>query len=292
MSEWELPVGGRLPKRWIIAPANVLGGDTEAAAHCPKPSSTLIAFAITNAIVSVLGILAGYRPFVHAITGGCCGKPGARNTIKFSWIAPLVLHLFANLIIGAVIHTTPEYGQVRVIDVMMIYLVRPRISVIFLLFMTTFFRIKKEYRWLSALIGNSIAEFIIQCAADIWVVLTSRGEAWNRMIGVIVGMFISTALMAIGLACIIFTTRPQDGSGGDIKNHNYNGIKTSNSIYNRFLWWVLIMAFVGPGYLLSWLFFAALIFYAREEWCPPKLGTQIALWVSLPVLGTFVGSMF
>src|SRR5947207_15994951 len=98
MSDWGFPEH-RLPERWIVTPANVLAGDSEAASHCPKPAATLVAFAITNAVVSVLGIIAGYRPFIYTVTFHFFGKRGKKNTILYCWIPPLVFHILANSII-------------------------------------------------------------------------------------------------------------------------------------------------------------------------------------------------
>jgi len=154
-----------LPASWKIAPIDVLNGDPEAMAKCPKESATFIAFIISNAIVSVLGLLTGYRPFIHKVFCGHLGKPGRRNTIVYSWLFPLALHISANALVAVIIHNTPGYGHVKVHNAMMVYFVRPRISPLILVTATCFFKPHEEYPWMYALISNTIAELLLQIIA-------------------------------------------------------------------------------------------------------------------------------
>lgn len=158
-----------LPNSWKIAPLAVLNGDPEAIAKCPKESATFIAFAITNAVMTILGTIMGYRPFLNKLTCGCFGKKEKYNTIRYNWIPPLALHASANALNAAIIHGTPGYENVRVQDAMMIYFVRPRISVLVLATMTAFFVTRNDYPWMHALIGNTVAELILQVIAGKWI---------------------------------------------------------------------------------------------------------------------------
>ena len=154
-----------LPDAWKIAPLEVLNGDADAIAKCPKESATFIAFAISNVLVSMLGIILGCRPVLNKLSRGHLGKRGKQNTIIYNWMLPLALHASANALVGVIIHNTPGYENVKVQDAMMIYFVRPRISVLILATTTAFFMFHDDYPWMYAMLANTIAELILQVIA-------------------------------------------------------------------------------------------------------------------------------
>ncbi|KAF2474898.1 uncharacterized protein BDR25DRAFT_340573 [Lindgomyces ingoldianus] len=280
----------QLPDTWKIAPLDVLNGDIDAIAKCPKTSTTFIAFAISNVIVTVVGILLGCRPIIHKLSCHVLGKRGKQNTILYNWIFPLALHVGANALVGVVIHNTPGYENVKVQDAMMIYFVRPRISVLALATMSCFFMSREDYPWMYALLANTIAEFILQVIADIWVIYTGINR-WNTTaLGIAAAMCISTGLFFIVALLIVIASRPYDSTGGQVFHIDYAaGFKVSNSFGNRFCNWFAMMMFGVPSYLISWGFFTSLITTAKTEWCPPKLAAQVAIWVLFPLLGTIFG---
>jgi hypothetical protein len=153
------------PASWKIAPSAVLNGDTEAIAKCPKESATFIAFIITNAIVTIFGLIIGCRPVLNKISRDHLGKLGKKNTSLYNWIPPLLLHISTNAFTGIMIYNTPGYGNVKIINAMMIYFVRPRISVIALATMAAFFKTHNDYPWMYALLANTVAEFMLQVIA-------------------------------------------------------------------------------------------------------------------------------
>lgn len=263
MSALDRPIGERFPERWQITSVDVLAGDPEAIERCPSPGSILISFVITNAIVMAVSLVVGYRPFIHAIIP-CLGQKKP-NRIKFAWVLPLVTHLLANAIIGALIHHTPGYSHVGVVDVMMLYLIRPRIAVIVLFWATALFRVNNEYPWLASLIGNAVTELLLQIAALAWVLATSIQAHYSENRGLVIGMVIAGCAYLVGFLILIFVTRPADATGQDIKDNNYHGIRTSDAFFHRFMWAVFLMIFLGPSYLLNWIFFAGIVTYAKEE---------------------------
>jgi len=144
---------------------------------------------------------------------------------------------------------------------MIIYLLRPRISLILLLTLTAFFRVRGEYMWRSALIGNTMAEIILQFTANIYAVVTGRqfyGQ-WSGALAITIFLFLTTVLSTIGVAYTLFAMRPMDASGNDLTIKHYGNIALSHSFANRVLNWIFIIMFIGWSYLLNWIFFAALI---------------------------------
>lgn len=77
-------------------------------------------------------------------------------------ILPVDMQVFVNDIIDPGIHNTPGHSNIRVLDVMVTYLVRPRTSVVALLTETASFYTKKEYAWLRTIIGSAIVELVVQ----------------------------------------------------------------------------------------------------------------------------------
>jgi hypothetical protein len=155
-----------LPLAWKIAPQSVLDGSKSAEeANCPKIAGTYIAFAISNVIIAILGVILGCRPILNKLTCGFLGKRGKRNTILYNWILPFGLHVSANALVAGIIHNTPGYGNVKVVDAMMIYFVRPRISVLILATFAAFFPTRDDYPWMYALLANTISELFLQAIA-------------------------------------------------------------------------------------------------------------------------------
>jgi hypothetical protein len=259
--------GEHWPTRWIISPAAVMAGGDPQEYGCPSLASTLIAFAITNVLVSAFGAIAGYRPVQHFVTCHRLGKPKSKNTIRYAWIFPLCAQFLANAIIGAVIHNTPGYEHIKVGDVVMIYLVRPRISLIFLLTLCTFFIIREEYMWRSALIGNAIAEILLQISADVYLVITAHGfyGGWSGIMKITIFLCVTTGLAAMGVALTLYTMRAQDALGGDLSATRYRGQRLSNSFGNRFCNWLAIVFFVGWSYALQWVWFIAFIWRNTDD---------------------------
>jgi len=257
----------KVPTRWIISPADVLNGADPADYNCPRSSSIFIAFAITNILVSLLSVVAGYRPVQYIMTCHLVGKPNKKNTIQYAWILPLITQFLGNAILGAIIHNTPGYNNVSVGDVVMIYLIRPRIALIFLWTITALIRVHGEYAWLSALIGNAVAEIILQIAADIYLIVSGYKfyGNWSSVLGIMIFMCITTGLAAIGVARILFASRAMDATGNDLSVTEYNGRRLSHSLGNRMKHWVFVMAFIVWSYLLSWLFFAAVVLWGEEH---------------------------
>jgi len=149
----------------------------------------------------------------------------------------------------------------------MIYLIRPRISLILLWTLTAFIRVRSEYMWRSALIGNAIAEIILQVAADIYVVVTGYTfyGRWSSVLGIMIFMFLTTGLAAIGVAWILFATRAMDATANDLSITSYGGVRLSHSLLNRSMNWILVMIFIVWSYMLSWLFFAAVIVWGTAN---------------------------
>lgn len=87
------------------------------------------------------------------------------NTVVYSWIFPFGLHAGANVLTAVIIHYTPGYENVKVQNAMMMYFVRPRISVVVLATMTAFFPTHDDYPWMYALLSNTIAELFLQIIA-------------------------------------------------------------------------------------------------------------------------------
>ncbi|KAK5655611.1 hypothetical protein OQA88_5542 [Cercophora sp. LCS_1] len=131
------------PSRWTIYPSESASETT-----CPAPKDTFIAFIIANAVVTVLGVFLGCRPVLNKLTCGCLGRKGKTNTILYNWIPSVCLQILANVVCGAIIRSTPGYGHVSVADVMMLYLVRPRIALIATSTAAAFVVLKDEYPWM------------------------------------------------------------------------------------------------------------------------------------------------
>ena len=113
------------PTEWIITPDDPLQR-----AECPQPRETIFAFLITNAVVTVVGLLVGFRPLVRRMTCHKLAKPGEKNVYLCNWIPVVGMNLAANALCGYIIKRTPGYGHTKVRNVRLLYLQRPRIAVL------------------------------------------------------------------------------------------------------------------------------------------------------------------
>ncbi|RYO99921.1 hypothetical protein DL764_006662 [Monosporascus ibericus] len=224
------------------------------------------------------------------MTCGRLAKKGQTNTILYNWIPAVAFQILANVVCGVIIHNTPGYEHVKVEEVMMLYLIRPRISLIATSTAAAFVVLKDEYPWMYSMLANAITESILQVIAVCWVVATGH-STWNTTFTVIAAfMFIGTGLTIIVTAIIIFMSRPYDATGGRVfDTTHWHNLQISNSFGNRFRNWLQLMFFACPAYIVSWCFFGLLISGLEDQWCPPKLSAQIAVWTVFPVLGIFGG---
>ena len=185
--------------------------------------------------------------------------------MRTAWILPFLFTLAANATLGAIIHNTPGYQNVEFYNVMLIYLVRPRISMMALLTLTYFWRIKGEYAWLAAFLGSSVAESFLQIIATIWVLeIGVHYSAGDIPTLVIIGLMgADLGLTVLGLRYAALASRPHDATGGDLEITEFEGRAISHTFGTRFKVWVIVMLFILPGYLLGWIFFY--VFLSRTE---------------------------
>jgi hypothetical protein len=254
------------PSRWTIYPDTSNATVLASLPGCPTPQETFTGFIIANAVVTVVGVIIGCRPVLNKLTCNLLAKKGKKNTIRYNWIPTVVLQILANVVCGAIIHYTPGYEHVRVEDVMMLYLIRPRIALIATSTAAAFLILKDEYPWMYSLLANGITELILQIMAVCWVVATGH-SGWNTTFLVItVFMFIGTGLTAIVAGLIIFMSRPYDATGGEVFNTTHWGnLQISNSFANRLYNWFQLMLFACPAYIVSWCFFGLLISGAKDQ---------------------------
>lgn len=151
-----------IPPQWAIYPD---ASDPSAPTTCPTPPETFKAFIIANAVVTILGIIIGCRPVLSKLTRDRLGKKGKVDTIRYNWLPPLCLQILTNVVCGAIIHYTPGYAHVRVENVMMLYLIRPRISLIATTTAAAFIVLKDEYPWMYSMLATAVAELILQLMA-------------------------------------------------------------------------------------------------------------------------------
>jgi hypothetical protein len=152
------------PAEWIIWPDPSEPG-FDPSYQCPGRSNIFLTFLIANAAVTVAGIIISCRPVAHFLTCHRLAKKKKKNTIKFNWIIPLAMQILANVVSGAIVHNTPGWHHINTSDVMLLYLLRPRIMLIPLATVTAFIVFKDEYPWMYTLLANAIAESVLQLMA-------------------------------------------------------------------------------------------------------------------------------
>jgi hypothetical protein len=117
--------GNVISTHWIVAPSDITTNCTHY--KCPTPASTLGAFAITNVIEGLFALAVGAAPIIRWLTRGRCGNYKPKQ-IFYAWLLPSTFLVTANLFCGLLIKSTANYGQLSIVDILGIYLVRPRIS--------------------------------------------------------------------------------------------------------------------------------------------------------------------
>lgn len=138
----------------------------------------------------------------------------------------------------------------------MIYLLRPWVSVMALWTLTAFFRIRGEYMWRSALIGNVMAEVLLQVIGEIYVVITSRGfyTGTNRyaFLSIIICIWVGIAFNTILTARILLALKRVDETGHSISLRRREGVDSYGGRFGR---WILFMFVLVWTYIMSWAFF-------------------------------------
>jgi hypothetical protein len=123
------------PQLWFVYPIN---GDTSG---CSPASSILRTFGLVNLAVAILSLFLGHRAVTNRLT---CGKFGGKHKIQwgkdkfgiavpksilYMWLLPIALQLGANAICATMMNSTTNYTQgFSIIQVTILYLVRPRIT--------------------------------------------------------------------------------------------------------------------------------------------------------------------
>ncbi|KAK4212613.1 hypothetical protein QBC37DRAFT_287682, partial [Rhypophila decipiens] len=223
------------PSRWTIYPTI---SDPSIYPECPATRDTFIGFIIANAIVTVIGVIIGCRPILNRLTCNKLAKKGRTKTILYNWIPSIVMQILANVACGAVIHATPGYEHIRVEDVVMLYLIRPRISLIAMSTAAAFVVLKDEYPWMYSMLSSAVTEVVLQLMAACWVVARGYKTAFgdSGFIAIAVFMLIGLGMTTIVTGIIIFMSRPYDSTGGKLFDMtSWHGIRISNSFGNR-LW--------------------------------------------------------
>jgi hypothetical protein len=160
-----------LPWKWTIVPK-----DPSITTGSP-PSHILGTYAAVNIVVSVLGILSGYRPFVHRLTCKLLGKKDSKSW-KFMWIIPVGLQLCANALVALIILRDPSrLSSFAIGELILLLVTRPRLSFAFLGGLTFVHNLdeetspgrgpqtrllEEEFCWLSAALTQFLAELSLQ----------------------------------------------------------------------------------------------------------------------------------
>jgi hypothetical protein len=126
-----------LPWTWTVKPS-------DPNTHCPPASSILGTFAVVNVLVSIIGLIFGNRLVANFVSCGVFGRPGSTGW-AYLWIITLALQFGSNAVAAAIIKHTSGYGSgFAIIELMLFYITRPRLSWIFLAAFGGVKRQKKE----------------------------------------------------------------------------------------------------------------------------------------------------
>ena len=122
-----------IPWKWSVKPED----SSDRGGECPSELSILGTFGIINILVSTASLVTGHRWFVKKITCGYFGRNDETRSWYLLFIFPLGLQLDANAFIGYLYGTAPGYGSTfSIVDLMLFYTTRPRLSWLILAFFT------------------------------------------------------------------------------------------------------------------------------------------------------------
>ncbi|KAH8726300.1 hypothetical protein GQ44DRAFT_726275 [Phaeosphaeriaceae sp. PMI808] len=291
---------------------------------CPSPSSLLGTFAIVNGIVSLLSVLFGHRRVVEELTCGFFGKRGSQSW-KILWIVPVGLQLAANACIAVLVQRADGYAaNFKITDLMLWLTARPRLGWIVLVAWGSvygspdprYFESNRslanpyihvptdeaevengldDYPWWSAFMTQFIAEFVLQSMAMYIMGRTAHyGAARNYysihlesywQIPAAARMMYSGALyyLVAGSVFLIFAFFFIIYQMLSSKVKNLGKGNTVAIIIA--LWFLLISSWLG-----SWLFWAGFVKLAGDQYCPPKLIHQGAIWTLFSTSGIILGA--
>ncbi|EGS18123.1 uncharacterized protein CTHT_0061380 [Thermochaetoides thermophila DSM 1495] len=191
-----------IPAQWQIYPS--------IPTECPRRRDTFIAFAITNLVTMVLGLAVGCRPFIYIISCRMFGKKKRKNVYWYNWLPTWGLTFVGNVLCAVLIMRTPGYEHIRVADVAMLYLQRPRITLLALTTVTYAIVWKGEMPWIRAWVATAGAELLLQIMAAIWVVRAGEGYLNQRhILAIAIWEWVNAGLTAIMAIYIVRCWRNQ-----------------------------------------------------------------------------------
>ena len=122
-----------LPWSWAISPKS-------STSSCPSPAKVLGTFAVVNILVGLSGLIFGHRLIINKLSCGYLGNPHSRAW-RYNWTWSIGLQLGANGLIAYLIKRTPGYENSASVGILMLFFTaRPRLSWIFLGFVSLFWR--------------------------------------------------------------------------------------------------------------------------------------------------------
>ncbi|RSM07813.1 hypothetical protein CEP52_005021 [Fusarium oligoseptatum] len=126
-----------IPFEWIVSPDADRVTDS-----CPNGDTILMFFGVSEAVISILVPIFGYRPLIHKLSRGYLGRR-SKNTIAFAWTVTFACQLLANAIIAGMIGNTPGYGHLNMLHIFTVYMTRPQFHFIVLALLRSLVGIKR-----------------------------------------------------------------------------------------------------------------------------------------------------
>ncbi|RSL66009.1 hypothetical protein CEP53_003471 [Fusarium sp. AF-6] len=127
-----------IPFEWIVSPDADRVTDS-----CPNGDTILMFFGVSEAVISILVPIFGYRPLIHKLSRGYLGRR-SQNSIAFAWTVTFACQLLANAIIAGMIGNTPGYGHLNMLHIFTVYMTRPQFHFIVLALLRSLVGIKRS----------------------------------------------------------------------------------------------------------------------------------------------------